>query len=100
MTDVAQIVKSNPGMLKSSTQYRSRECKQAAIIVPKTSMPRTSRGIPPCTMRLVLGENFFLEDDFSLLGNSVGVFDLERLEQRLAVLGQLDHARQNIDILV
>ena len=32
MTDVAQIVKSNPEMLKSSTQYRSRECKQAAII--------------------------------------------------------------------
>ena len=32
MTDVAQIVKSNPEMLKSSTQYRSRRGKQAATI--------------------------------------------------------------------
>ena len=34
-------------------------------------------------MRLGLGENFFLEDDFGLLGNSVRVFDLERLVSAL-----------------
>ena len=87
MTDIAQIVKSNPAMLKSSTQYRSRECKQAAIIAQKQVCPERVGAylLVPCGW--FLGENFFLEDDFGLLGNSVGVFNLERLEQRLTVLG-------------
>ena len=119
MTDIAQIVKSNPAMLKSSTQYRSRlfaiNCfkkglvprpcskptlrearsedrhnrkdEQAAIIAQKQVCPERVGAylLVPCGW--FLGENFFLEDDFSLLGNSVGVFNLERLEQRLTVLG-------------